>query len=74
MFRPQRMTLASVILVVTPCPGGVPVFLRPWTCPSAFGGRFARRARWGDFTRRYRGEDRICEVQRQGDAQEGVEG
>ena len=50
------------------------LLFRPRTCPPALGTDLRDALDWADLTRRYRAEDGIAQVQRQGDTQEGVEG
>ena len=74
MRRPQSMTCASVMRVVTPCPGRVAVFAWSRTCAPTFGTGPRNALDRTDSTRGYRAEDGIAQVQSQGDAQECVEG
>ena len=73
MRRPQSMTLASVIRVVTPRPDRVSVF--PWsrTCTASLGSGPRDTLDRADLAGGYRAEDGIAQVQSQGNSQECVE-
>ena len=73
MRRPQRMTFASVMRVVTPCPGRVAVIAWSRTCAPTFGTSPRHALDRTDLTRGYRAEDGIAQAQSQDDAQECVE-
>ncbi len=73
MRLPHSMTLASVIRVVTPCPGGLAVVLCSWTCAASVGSGPRDALDRADLAGGYSTKDRIAQVQSQGNAQECVE-
>ena len=73
MRRPQSMTLASVMRVVTPCPGRFAVFLWSRTCAASLGSGPRDALDRADLAGGYRAEDGIAQVQSQGNSQERVE-